>query len=75
MSAFRTTISMPLSLKNKAERKMAERDFASLSDYVQHLIREDTRELSTTYEPHTRQAHVLNEAEAKKKKKIVTEDN
>jgi hypothetical protein len=42
---MRTTITLPDSLYQKALQRMAERDFIAFSDYLQHLVREDTRNI------------------------------
>jgi hypothetical protein len=42
---MRTTITLPDSLYLKALQRMAERDFIAFSDYLQHLVREDTRNI------------------------------
>ncbi len=65
--AHRTTVSMPASLHAKATKRMQERDFGNFSDYVQHLIREDTKSIVGDWpEPKQTGGISLNEEEAAK---------
>lgn len=46
---MRTTVTFPDTLYRKAQIRMKERDFIAFADYLQHLIREDTKHLPPIY--------------------------
>lgn len=62
---FRTTVSLPGPLHQKATERMTELHFSGFSDYVQHLVREDV--LKHQYPDPPRADLSLNERPRKKK--------
>lgn len=69
MPAVKKSISIPDRLYTQAEKRMEELAFESLSDYVQHLIRNDIHDTTAPHDryrtPDDPSRYLLNEAPAK----------